>query len=374
MKYSRLLLFLLILSLAGILSSCTGGAIPNEWYNLTVDGDTAYLAANQHVYAVDLKTGREIWRYPTEATKATFYAAPLLTKDGQLIVSGYDNVIYSLDPKTGQENKGSWPFTQAVRAYIAPPLELGDRLFAPNNYGDLYALDLSGKPAWATPFKSAHGLWATPVPDKDGKLLYVAAMDHYLYAIQAENGQVAWKTEDLGGTMVGSPALSPDGSTLFVGTFNSEMLAIDTAGGKVRNRFATRGWVWSGPALAKGVLYFGDLKGTFYALNASDLSEAWSTLPEDDKSKIAGTPLLVGDGPEHIYYNLQGSKSGMVYALKGDGSPLWSKPVEVKGTLNNSPWLAGDLLLVSPLDNEAILFALDAATGAEKWSFTPEKK
>jgi outer membrane protein assembly factor BamB len=55
--------------------------------------------------------------------------------------------------------------------------------------------------------------------------------------------------------------------------FNDEML------GPARRKeylAPTSGWVWGGPALKDGTLYFGDLNGTFYAMDAANGKVVWN--------------------------------------------------------------------------------------------------
>ena len=99
MNNKFILVSLTLLVLAISLSACAGGQLAaSGWPGIAANGETAYIAFNQHIYAVNLTNGLELWRYPTEPdNKITFYAAPSLTEDGQVIVGGYDNILYSFD-------------------------------------------------------------------------------------------------------------------------------------------------------------------------------------------------------------------------------------------------------------------------------------
>src|SRR3990170_1901831 len=84
----KYLLFLLTLAILTILlSGCAGGGATtaSSWPGLTLDEETAYLAYNTFVYAIQLSNGSLKWRYPSEANRtASFYADPALSPDGQL--------------------------------------------------------------------------------------------------------------------------------------------------------------------------------------------------------------------------------------------------------------------------------------------------
>ena len=370
MKISRLLLFSLILILAGALSACAGGtSAATSWPGLTVDSTNglAYLSYNQQVYAIDSSNGSEKWRYPeTASAKITFYAPPALTQNGQLIVGSYDHNLYSVNSQDGKPTQGtSWPFTDGsnISRYIAGPLIVGDQVFAPNEDNVLYALDVNGKQTWT--YKTDQALWATPA--SDGTTIYLPSMDHHVYALDAKSGQLVWESEDLGGAVAGTPAIGPDGE-LYVGTFKSEMLAVNSKTGKVDWRFSTNGWVYSGPALANGVLYFGDLNGYFYALKTADHSELWPAKAPaaSTNNGISGTPL-VDQGI--VYYT---SEDGNIYALDATtGNSRWNQTIG--GKLYAPPILAGDKILVSSVGGDNLLYALNLQ-GSEAWKYNPQSK
>jgi len=190
-------------------------------------------------------------------------------------------------------------------------------------------------------------------------------MDHHVYALNPENGNLIWEGEDLGGALVGNPTLSDQG-TLFIGTLNSELIALDGKTGKILWRTPAGGWVWSGPALDGETLYFGDMEGKVFAVNALDGAVLWQIQPSIEENRaVTGTPLIIEDT---LYYC---SQAGLLYAVdKTNGSPRWSKTLV--GEIYASPLLAGDLILITPSKADALLIAVDL-TGNIKWSFIPEK-
>jgi outer membrane protein assembly factor BamB len=362
MKPSKIILLLTILLISAALSACAGGAgTATSWPGLTVDQDTAYLAYNQHVFAIDVETGVEIWRFPAEAdNKITFFAPPALTPDGQLLAGGYNNVLYSLDPVTGREN---WNFSGAKNRYVGSPLAAEQGIFAPNADDNLYALDTSGKLRWS--YKTRGPQWAAPAQDPGCECVYLPSMDHHLYSLDAQSGSLNWQTEELGGSLVGTPAYSESdgapGGVLYVGTFDSKMLAVEAGSGKVIWSAPTSGWVWSGPALKDGTLYFGDLKGTVYAMSAADGAILWQQTPD---GPVTQSPLVTDDS---VYFT---TEAGTVYAYDLEGNSRWNQTIG--GKLYASPVTAKDLILAAPVGTDSPLVALDLE-GAQKWAFTPEK-
>jgi outer membrane protein assembly factor BamB len=356
------LLFLLLVGL--LLSGCTGGAgVANSWPGVTVAGETAYLAYNTHVYAVNLADGTLAWRFPEKAAnQTTFFAPPTLTDDGQLLVGSFDKSLYSLDVQTGAEIAGKqWPFTGAKNHYVAQPLVLDDMVFAPDADGTLYALGVDGAPRWT--WVSTHGLWATPVAN--GDVIYVAGMDHRVTALETASGSVRWQSDDLGGALVSAPTLV-DG-TLYLGTLGSEVLALDAANGQVRWRAKTTGWVWAAPTVDGDTLYVGDLDGQMYALDAANGNVRWQVQPDVEAVRsLTDRPLLL-DGV--LYY---ASESGKLWALNAEnGTVRWSK--DIGGKLHTTPLAFGENhLLLAPMGADALLVAVDA-NGNPKWEFIPPK-
>jgi outer membrane protein assembly factor BamB len=361
MRTSRLFPFSILAILAFLLSSCAGGTgAATSWPGLTVDvnNKVGYLAYNEQVYAINLENGNELWKYPSKTdSKLTFFAAPVLTSDGQLLVAGYDNAIHSLNSANGQENQGNWPFKGADNRYVASPLVAGDQVFAPNSNGILYALDLTGKLLWE--YHTKEPLWATPATN--GKLIFLPAMDHHIYALDAQSGNVVWQSKDLGGAVVGTPSIGPDG-TLYVGSFGQLMNALNPQNGEILWSKPTTGWIWGGPTLDQGVLFFGDLDGAFYAMNAADGAIRWQTPPASSTgNSIPDRPLVISDT---VYFN---SENGTLFAASTtDGNP--KSILQVDGKLYASPHAVGDFILITPVGKGPILMAVDK-NGAQKWVY-----
>jgi outer membrane protein assembly factor BamB len=146
MKSKKYIPFITLALLSILISACSGGAgISTSWHGLASNKDTAYLAAGTQVYAIDVNTGSEKWRFPEKANPKGFYTNPVLTPDGQLLVPSYDNKLYSLNPATGAEN---WNFPDAHNRLVGSPLVTNDMIYQPSSDGYIYALDMTGKLVW----------------------------------------------------------------------------------------------------------------------------------------------------------------------------------------------------------------------------------
>lgn len=359
MYRKKTLVILTMLILAVTLSACAGrgSTIASGWAGITTDEDTAYVSFNTHVVAVDLTSGTERWRYPREADQSiTFYSDPALAEDDNLFVGGYDNVLYRINTANGL---GEPIFEGANGRYVGGPLVVNDQVYAPSADHILYAIDLNGRSVWE--FETGDPLWAQPATDPDCNCIYLTSMDHMVYALESRSGRLLWSTEDLGGALVSTPIITEE-MVLYVGTFANELLALDAMTGSILWRFATQNWVWAGPGVDEDTLYFGDLSGTFYALNRQDGTIKWQLQPDPD-SAIVGTPLVTEDG---IYFT---TEAGSLVSVNPEGAIRWKQPYET--SLHSGPVQAGDFLLIATANPEMLLIAVDP-NGVQRWSYALE--
>lgn len=356
MKSKPILLLTLAILAAFLLSACGGNVgTATSWAGLSADEENAYIAYNQHVYSVNLDNGQESWRFPAEkSAQRSYYAAPTLTADGQLIVGDYGKTLHSLNPDTGAEN---WSSSEATDRYIGSALTTDNLIYAPNASHKLFSFDLQGNYKWD--FISQGPLWAKPVTEEACECVYIPSMDHHVYAIDAQTGEQKWQSENLGGSVVGTPALSPEG-VLYAGSFGSKLVAIDSKDGRILWETPSNDWVWGGPILQDKIIYFGDLSGTLYAVDANTGSIRWQKTPD---GPITESPLVTEDS---IYIT---TETGGFIALDLNGNVRWTKPFETK--LHTAPVKAGDKILVAATGNPDLLYAFDSA-GNQLWAFTPE--
>ncbi|HJS20695.1 MAG TPA: PQQ-binding-like beta-propeller repeat protein [Anaerolineales bacterium] len=370
---SKKILFLSVALLAVILlSACSGAPVSgNTWPGLAASDDAAYLANGTFVYAVNLQNGTELWHYPAERDSGLlFFATPYVTQDGLVIVgsSGSDYSLVALNPAVMNTETNSpteaWRFTGAQDTWVAAPLAIDNRLFAPNSDGNLYVFDLSDGQTDKQPIKVVElegDLWSQPVTD--GQSIFLSSLEHSVFAVDKDSYEVIWR-EDLGSAITSPPVLATDGY-LYVGSFASQLEKFDPASGDHQSVGETKDWVWGTPGSVEDNLYFGDLSGNFYAYNLEQAAYDWeSVIPGNESIKaITASPLALNE------ILLVATEAGVIYEVDQDGdSRLWTQP---GGKIYTSPLAAGDLVLVSPMNADAILYAYDV-NGRQAWSFKPE--
>jgi eukaryotic-like serine/threonine-protein kinase len=358
MRLKTLTILLASAFLAVFLSACSGSAfIPSGWTGVAVNEERVYVAHNQYIYAVNLETGQEIWRFPERGqANKTFFADPVLSEDGsQLYAASYNNILYSLNPQSGLEN---WPFERSRGHLIGSPLVLNGRIYAPSADQTLYALDENRNVLWT--YRTGAALWAQPAFSQACGCILLTSMDHNIYALNPDSGALVWQ-QDLGGSSVGTPTLSEDGGTIFIGSFGGGMFSLDARRGTINWNIPIESWIWAGPALTETRLFFGDLDGNLYALDTSQGRILWQTQPD---GPIAGTPLVT---PEGIFI---GTENGTVVGFDQNGGRLWTQ--NIGGKIYSSPASAGDMILVAPIETDYRLVALNL-NGTERWRYTPQR-
>ena len=374
----------LTLALALLLTAC--GAESDSWAGLSgsLEGDAVYVAYDNKIVAVDARSGDEIWAYPPKDDRdAKFYAEPTVY-NGTIYIGDYKGRLHAINSDDGTNR---WTFELDDEINIGPlSVNPDDRVMggaAVNPDLDLVYFGLAShdvvavstetaQEVWS--FTTEHGVWGAPlyVPaDESGHdaALFVVSLDRHIYSLDPETGDKRWST-DLGGAAPGGLTFDPDTYTGYVGTFLSELLAIDLTSGEIVHRFETDDWLWDNPALDDGVLYFGDLKGNLYAVSVDDNGFTLQWKQELAKDAIRAMPLVVDD------MIIVGSQDKNIYAVsRDDGERQWSKKTEGEALSNLIAIEQGEgddattLAVVSTSEKKELAIAYQAITGEVDWRY-----
>lgn len=370
MKQKKILFIALIVVLSTLLGACA--PVVSNWAGILVDGERIYLADGIHIYTLNAADGNLVTipaanpqddpiplRFPnqSDANTMTFFAPPALTPDGQMVFpnsSPNQHSFYSINPENGNVN---WSFDGSKGTWIAGALATEDGIFAPDGEGVLYALSNSGQVLWSLK-ASEHGLWSHPVTD--GEKIYISTLDHFVLAIEPETGKVIWQAE-LDNLLMSAPAVGEDGR-LYIGSVSGALYALDAEDGKVAWRKELQGGIWGSPVLDGDQLFVGTVDGeagTFYAVNSADGSIIWS---QPETGAIVAGALVLEDQVVYV------TEIGLVQSRNKEGGSLWQDTLE--GKLYAAPALAGDLVLVAPMQGNFLLAAYNL-NGAQQWVFNP---
>jgi outer membrane protein assembly factor BamB len=216
-------------------------------------------------------------------------------------------------------------------------------------------------------------------PVVSGGTVYVGSGDGTLYAIDLASGRVAW-TFDAGGPIASSPAVAQ--GLVFVGTRAGVFLAVDARSGAARWRLATgadlplpwgheSGDVYtSSPTYADGVVVFGAGDGNVYAVDAATGAVRWRA-PTGGRVRsspaVAGGAVYVGSFDGGVYaFDLRTGRQRWRFATAGD--TLHSEDFGYdRRSVQSSPAVDQGVVFVGARDG--FVYAIDAATGTLKWRF-----
>jgi len=362
MKKYRILILTAIIGIGLILSGCVPGPRVTGSPGLDISDEMVFVAYGNFTYAVNLETKVVEWGFPEESSnKIVFYAQPLVTNDF-VYVGDVANNFYKIDSQTGNE---VWTFSDAKGFFIGQAAIEDDIVYAPSNDGFVYALDANGEELWR--FETDHYVWAQPQISDD--VVYIASMDHFVYAVSKDEGTEIWKHK-MNGAVISSPALSSDGTVLYVGSMGKEMVALDTTADVDEdhvlwsfNADGDLNTVWGKPLLVEDTLYFTDSTGKIYALDAATGETVWPRPIEFSGSIIGGLTKL-NDG--FVF----ATESGDIQAYGFDGTLIWQRSIE--GEIIQAPVINAEYLVVGAVDAEELIYVFDL-DGNPIWSDTPEK-
>jgi outer membrane protein assembly factor BamB len=292
-------------------------------------GDRAYVGSGDGFFHAFGANGKPLWTFKA----GLIDSSAVLRRDGITVGTG-DEYLYHLRTTTRRLARGK-RIIWKLKATQAPGggqlvnwwegnAEVGPdgTVYAGNTGAAAYAITPNGKVKWI--FRGGNSFWTATAIADDGTS-YWGSVDRSIYAID-KNGKQVWSTPTLG-FVISSPALSKDGSTIYIASFDGQLHALDARTGVERWAFQTGDHVYSSPALeedARGAvkaLYIGSADGSIYKVDANG-NKLWQY---DTGDAVRSSPVLgmAPDGSGRIVY--VGSSSGTLFALDAaTGKRRWS--------------------------------------------------
>ncbi|HEY7794099.1 MAG TPA: PQQ-binding-like beta-propeller repeat protein [Gaiellaceae bacterium] len=234
-----------------------------EFPAVIADG-VAYVANYKgHVYALDMRNGKVVWRFKPRRGKMA--SSPAIVGD-DLVVHGMDGVVRVLDRRTGRQR---WHVRIGSPIESSPVVRGGLDYFGAWN-GRIYALDLKRRTLRWT---ATSGYKITSSAAIAGTTLYIGDYGGRLLALSARTGKLRW-SRSVNGRVYGTPAVAA--GRVFVPSSTGNSLTAFTTGGRYLWRIGTGGYVYSSPAVWAGRVFFGSYNGRFYSVSASSGRVLWS--------------------------------------------------------------------------------------------------
>ncbi len=205
------------------------------------------------------------------------------------------------------------------------------------------------KPLWT--FTCEDEIRGTPAIHQG--TLFVGSYDNNLYALNAADGKFLWKYPTDGG-VVSRPAVY-EGNVYF-GSEDRRLHVVGARSGKVVWTYYTDGPVRSSPRIAEGHIFIGSDDHHLHAVNVNTGRAAWRF---ETSSSIRSTPFVAN---ELVYV---GNESGDFYTIDFRGEMKWR--FQAKRAITSSPIVAGQSVYFGSMDST--LYALDARNGWILWRY-----
>lgn len=307
------------------------------------------------VNAIDLSTGKSVWRFPTTNTVC---GDPAIAY-GRLYFASRDGRVYCCAPAGPDE-----PMTPEAKdqSPAADPAEVArllkshdDTVQQPPNWpmqgGGPDRAGLAGT-TLKTPLEAAwkfntHGRVVTSAAIVDG-IVYSGSESGTIVAVDEKRGQKLWQF-DTSQPIRCSPAVA--GGVVYCGSDSGILHALDARTGKPLWQFATGGAIQASPAIVGGVILFGANDHNLYALDRRTGRKLWNF--RTSRSFIQAPPVVHGD---HVF---AAGWSDWVWCLDAKtGKPVWKSFIPV--SIEAVAWYRDQLWVRSPY----FVVRLDPADGS----------
>lgn len=244
---------------------------------------------DEHLYAIDLTTGKQKWKYKMGPTKA----APAVHK-GTVYIGDEDGTFHAVDVLNGQKR---WTF-ETKGEITATANFFGDDVLIGSYDGVLYCLSRDGKVRWKVRTEGP----VNGSPAVVGERTFVAGCDSQLHIIDLMAGKEVGKV-DLGGQAAATAAVK--GDHLYVGTMANEVQGINWKKADVTWTFKPERRArefFASAAVTDKLVIVGSRDRKVYALDRDSGKKVWEF---ETGSRVDPSPIVVGQ---------------RVYAASGDGN------------------------------------------------------
>ena len=286
-----------------------------------------YEQGDGHIYAVDLTTKKELWRY-----KCLYEVGSTpVTSEGMIYFGNGELVSY----RDIRERKGCF-----------------------------YALDCkTGKEKWRV--NTGGGINCKP--SILGDIVYFGCHDGYLYALNKKTGEEIWKFQTYA-PVVSSPVIYEN--TIYLGTKNAYLYAIDVLSGKM---------IWKSkieldkqsalmtPAVSDKRIFVARHAGLMHALDRMTGDHLW-TYPSVSSTNLPDDGFI--HSPPSYFHNkvFFASHDFFFYVLEEEGNLRWKKMLDERGTQNAIPYIDDSSVYLVNLDGYD-LYSIDINRGETNWKF-----
>jgi outer membrane protein assembly factor BamB len=285
-----------------------------------------------------------LWRFEIPSA----FEGTAAIADGVVFVGGQDEHVYAVNLATGKQK---WKYKAGAPLKVGAAYS-GGLVFIGDEDGKFHCLDAkTGEKRWMFDTDSE----ITSAASFDGNSVLFGAGDNLLYCLdKAKGGPPLWTFKVPGGPVMGTPGII-DSKTFIAGCDNT-LHVIDTKNGKELNSVELDGQVAATAALAGDNLFIGTMTNQIQAIDWKAGKVLWSYEAKKRQQPFAGSVAATKD------LVLGGSRDKCVHAVDlKSGAEKWVTPTG--GRVDSSPVVAGQRVYVGSLDGK--LYVLDLAKGAQ---------
>jgi eukaryotic-like serine/threonine-protein kinase len=287
-------------------------------------GAVFFGSMDASLYAVNLATGKLIWRY---ATANPIQESSPCVCNNSVYVGDLNGVLHAVDAATG---KVRWTFKAEGEIKSSPNCYM-DRIYVGSYDQNLYCLSAkTGALLWK--FSTEGPIHCTPAIEKDR--VHISGCDETFRAIDATTGKQLYSLQ-LGAYMGASVAIVDNHA--YVGTFGNEVLSLNLQQRSIEwvYRHPTRSFpYYSSAAVANDRVVLGGRDKIVHCLHRLSGKEIWSFTT---RARVESSPLVTGN---RVFI---GSNDGLLYELDfvsgkkvwdfTAGSPVSASPAAAQGFL-----------------------------------------
>ncbi|MGB1288471.1 MAG: PQQ-binding-like beta-propeller repeat protein, partial [Aggregatilineales bacterium] len=201
-------------------------------------------------------------------------------------------------------------------------------------------------------FKTEDGIRSSPVAFDN--IAFVGSYDTNMWAIDLEKGDFIWKYPTEGG-IASSPIIDRQNRRVLFGSDDFTYSALNYKTGTLDWTFRTKSKIRSTGTIAQGHVFFGSDDGNLYALMSSTGRNLWNY---DAGAPIRSRPAVTDD---RIIF---GTEDGQVTALELNGERKWS--YRTRKPVTSSPIVDDEQVCYAGCFDGS-MYAIDADNGYSMW-------
>jgi outer membrane protein assembly factor BamB len=242
----------------------------------------------------DGASGERLWSFQTGQPHGKgIWSTPCLV-DRLAIFGSYDGNLYAVDIETGREVwrnvEADWIGSSPCHARELGLVFVGLEHATPERSGGIAAFDLvTGAMRWELP--TVAFVHASPQYDCVTGTVICGTNDGLLLALDAASGHVRWRVET-DAAIKNAPAIDSMMGVVVVGCFDGTIRCFDLGSGTTRFVAKTGNTVYTTPLIENGRIYCGSTDKSFYVIDLKT-GDKIAALPIS--AKVFSSPRRVGD-------------------------------------------------------------------------------